>query len=96
MQQVKDFLNFLDIIVGTFWGFTVIEIIPAVLSGQIANTMLASVSGFVNLLLSIAGLIYLIIRAWHFYRMSILHLAYRREEIIEKKNNNHEKKVTKK
>lgn len=92
MQQVKDFLNFLDIIVGTFWGFTMMEVIPVFFSGQIANTLLASASGVVNLLLSIAGLIYLIIRAWHFYRMSILHIAYRREEIIEKKNNNYGKK----
>jgi hypothetical protein len=91
MQQIKDFLNFLDVIVGTFWGFTIMEIIPLFFSGQVTNTLLSSASGFVNLLLAIAGLVYLIIRTWHFYRMSILHIAYRREEIIEKKNLNKNK-----
>lgn len=92
MQQIKDFLNFLDVIVGTFWGFTMMEIIPLFFSGQITNTLLASASGIVNLLLAIAGLVYLIIRAWHFYRMSILHWAYRKEELIEKKNLNKKNK----
>ncbi len=91
MQQVKDFLNFLDIIVGTFWGFTMIEIVPLIISGQVANTLLSSISGVVNLLVAFAGLVYLILRAWHFYRMSILHWAYRREELIEKKRNNETK-----
>jgi hypothetical protein len=92
MQQVKDFLNFLDIIVGTFWGFTMIEIVPLIISGQVANTLLSSISGVVNLLVAFAGLVYLILRAWHFYRMSILHWAYRREELIEKRNLNSKKK----
>jgi len=92
MQQIKDFLNFLDVIVGTFWGFTMIEIIPILLSGQVTNTLLSNASGIVNLLLAIAGLIYLILRAWHFYRMSILHWAYRKEELIEKKNLNKQNK----
>jgi hypothetical protein len=88
MQQIKDFLNFLDIIVGTFWGFTMMEVVPLLVSGGGSAAFLSSASGFVNLLLAIAGLVYLIMRAWHFYRMSILHWAYRREELIEKKNLN--------
>jgi len=92
MQQIKEFLNFLDVIVGTFWGFTMIEIIPILLSGQVTNTLLSNASGIVNLLLAIAGLIYLILRAWHFYRMSILHWAYRKEELIKKKNLNKQNK----
>lgn len=95
MQQVKDFLNFLDVIVGTFWGFTMIEIIPIFFSGQITNTLLSSASGIVNLLLAIAGLIYLVLRIRHFFRMSKLHFEYRKEELIEKKNLNKKQNETK-
>ena len=88
MQQVKDFLNFIDIFVGMFWSFTMIEVMPIILSGQIATNLLSSMSGFVNLLVAIAGLIYLAVRTVHFYKMSKLHIQLKKEEIIEKQNAN--------
>jgi len=95
MQQIKDFLNFLDVLVGTFWSFTMMDIIPIIFSGQITSQLLSSVSGVVNLLLAIAGLAYLVVRLIHFIRMSKLHIQMKKEEIIEKQNSNFYKKFTK-
>jgi len=95
MQQVKEFLNFLDLIVGTFWSITMIDILPIILSGQISNFAISGVSAFVNLLLAIAGLVYLVVRIIHFLRMSKLHIEYKKQEIIEKKNANFEQKFKK-
>lgn len=95
MQQVKDFLNFLDLIVGTFWSITMIDVLPIILSGQISKFAISGVSAFVNLLLAIAGLVYLVVRIVHFLRMSKLHIEYKKQEIIEKKNANFEQKFKK-
>lgn len=88
MQQVKEFLNFLDLLVGTFWSITVLDIIPILISGEISKFAISSVSAFVNLLLAIAGLVYLVIRIVHFLRMSKLHIEYRKQEILEKERGN--------
>lgn len=92
MQQIKEFLNFLDILVGTFWSITLLDLYPLLMTGQLTNAALSSISGFVNLLLAVAGLIYLVLRIIHFFRMSKLHIEYKRQEIIEKKNANFYKK----
>jgi hypothetical protein len=92
MQQIKDFLNFLDILVGTFWSITLLDLYPLLITGQLTNNAMSSISGFVNLLLAIAGLIYLVLRIIHFFRMSKLNLEYKKQEIIEKKNANFYKK----
>lgn len=88
MQQIKEFLNFLDVIVGAFWSFTVMEMIPLVIYGQVIISPLSRVSDFVNLLLTIAGLVYLVVRIIHFIKMSKLNIEYKKQEIIEKKNFN--------
>jgi len=88
MQQVKDFLNFLDFLVGTFWSITVMDILPYVFSGQIGTQLLGSVSGVVNLLLAIAGLVYLVVRLIHFIRMSKLHIESKKQDIIAKQRAN--------
>lgn len=88
MQQVKEFLNFLDLLVGTFWSITVLDIIPILISGEISKFAISSVSAFVNLLLAVAGLVYLVIRIVHFLRMSKLHIEYRKQEILEKERGN--------
>ena len=88
MQQIKDFLNFLDILVGTFWSFTLMDVLPIVFSGQIGTQLLSSASGIVNLLLAIAGLIYLVVRLIHFIRMSKLHIESKKQDIIAKKHAN--------
>jgi hypothetical protein len=92
MQQIKDFLNFLDVLVGTFWSITLLDLYPLLITGQLTNNAMSSISGFVNLLLAIAGLIYLVLRIIHFFRMSKLNLEYKKQEIIEKKNANFYKK----
>jgi len=68
MQQIKDFLNVLDFLVGTYWSITMLDVLPIIFSGQISTQILSSVSGVVNLLLAIAGLIYLVVRLIHFIR----------------------------
>jgi len=88
MQQIKDFLNLLDFIVGTYWSITMMDILPLIFSGQITSQILSSVSGVVNLLLAIAGLVYLIVRLVHFIRMSKLHIESKKQDIIAKKHAN--------
>jgi len=95
MQQIKDFLNFIDVIVGTFWSLTMMDILPIIFSGQITTGLLNSLSGIVNLMVALAGLIYLVFRTIHFVRMSKLHIELKREEIIEKRNANNFTKETK-
>jgi len=88
MQQIKDFLNFLDFIVGTYWSITMMDILPLIFSGQMTSQILSSVSGVVNLLLAIAGLVYLVFRLIHFVRMSKLHIESKKQDIIAKKQAN--------
>ena len=95
MQQVKDFINFLDYIVATFWGFTLVEIIPVVVTGGLFPNMLSSISDFIKVLFAIAGLIYLIVRLIHFVRMSKINLEIRKEELYEKQNANFKNKFNK-
>jgi len=88
MQQIKDFLNFLDIVVGTFWSITIMDVLPIIMSGQITSQLLNSISGIVNLLLAVAGLVYLVFRTIHFIRMSKLHIESKKQDIIAKKQAN--------
>lgn len=88
MQQIKDFLKLLDFIVGTYWSITMMDLIPMVFSGQITITALSNISTFVNLLVAIAGLVYLVVRTVHFIRMSKLHIESKKQDIIAKKQAN--------
>ena len=88
MHQVREFLNFLDYIVATFWGFTLIEVVPIVTGGNILPEIMSSLSDFIKVLFSIAGLIYLIFRLIHFIRMSKINIEIRKEELYEKQNAN--------
>jgi len=88
MQQIKDFLNVLDFLVGTYWSITMLDVLPIIFSGQISTQILSSVSGVVNLLLAIAGLIYLVVRLIHFIKMSKLHIESKKQDIIAKKHAN--------
>lgn len=88
MQQIKDFLNFLDFIVGTYWSITMMDVLPLVFSGNIQKELLSSISGLVNLLLAIAGLVYLVVRLIHFVRMSKLLIESKKQDIIAKKHAN--------
>jgi len=88
MQQIKDYLNFFDIVVGYYWSFTMYDLIPMMFSGQITITALSNISTFVNLLVAVAGLVYLVVRTVHFVRMSKLHIESKKQDIIAKKQAN--------
>jgi hypothetical protein len=81
MHQVREFLNFLDYIVGTFWGITLVDIAPTLLSNGISIGILSDLSEFIKILFAIAGLIYLIFRLLHFIRMSKINVSIRYEEL---------------
>jgi hypothetical protein len=95
MHQIKEFLNFLDLVVGTFWSITMLDFLPILLSGQSSTFAISNISSLVNLLLAIAGLVYLVVRIIHFIRMSKLHIEFKKQEIFEKQNENFSKKWNK-
>jgi hypothetical protein len=88
-------VKFKAIIFGADWvfltisGYSFIDIMNIFISGNLA---LSSVENFIKLLLSMAGFVYLCARTYHFIVKSSLDREYRREEIIEKKNQNFPKK----
>jgi hypothetical protein len=88
MHQVKEFLNFLDYIVATFWGITVVEVVPILATNGLSIDIMTSLSDLVKFLFSIAGLIYLVFRLIHFIRMSKINIEIRKEELYEKQNAN--------
>ncbi len=86
MQQLKDILSFLDIVVGTFWGFTMMEVIPLITSGT--TIVFTQLDNAIKILFALVGLIYTIVRLVHFYKISKLNREFRQQEIIEKQNAN--------
>jgi hypothetical protein len=90
MQQLKEFLNFADLIVGSFWGLTIVEVIPIVSSGS--TVVFTQVDDFIKVSFAFVGLIYALVRLVHFAKISKLNRDYREQEIIEKQNNNFRKK----
>lgn len=102
MQQIKDFLELIkDILAGTVWSYSIFEIIPliplfpVILAGETDFSFLGNTSVLVNVLVALAGLVYLILRIVHFWRMSSLNIRFRKEEIIEKENSNFYRKFNK-
>lgn len=69
-----------------------IDLIQMAISG---NNFLATFDGFVKMLLSIAGLVYLVVRITHTIKMNKLNQRYREEEIKEKQNDNFYKRFNK-
>jgi hypothetical protein len=88
MHQVREFLNFLDYVVATFWGITVAEVVPLIAADGLSISILSSLSDLIKVLFSIAGLIYLIFRLLHFVKMSKVNVSIRKEELrkIEREN----------
>jgi uncharacterized membrane protein YecN with MAPEG domain len=88
MQQIREFLNFLDYIVATFWGITVVELIPILASNGLSLDIMTSLSDLIKLLFSVAGLIYLFFRIIHYVRMSKINVAIRKQELkkLEREN----------
>jgi hypothetical protein len=68
--------------VGYFWGYTVFEIMPLVASGS--PIILTQFDNLIKMLISLAGLVYLIIRINHYYRNSKLDRELKAVELISK------------
>jgi hypothetical protein len=90
MQQLKEALNFVDLIVGSFWGVTVVEIIPLIRTQS--TVVFTQIDDVIKITFAFVGLIYALVRLIHFYKISKLNRDYREQEIIEKQNNNFRKK----
>ena len=88
MQQLKEFFNFIDYLVGTFWGITLVEVVPVLAANGIKSSLMSSFSELISTLFAFAGLVYLVVRLIHYIRMSKINVAYRKEELkkIEREN----------
>lgn len=84
MQQIKTFFNLIDILLGTFWSMTVIEIVPLLTSGT--TLVFTQVDNIIKILFSLAGLVYLIFRIINYYHMSKLNREIKRLEIYKLNN----------
>ena len=67
MQQIKDFLNFLDFTFATVWGYTVIEIMPHFSTSYIFS----SLDNIIKSLFAFVGLIYAMVRCFFYYKRGI-------------------------
>lgn len=85
MVKIKTFLLSLDWICLSVSGYSFIDIAGTLVSGNLA---LSSIDNFIKLLLSMAGFVYLCARTYHFIMKSALDREFRKEEIIEKRNQN--------
>lgn len=88
MVQIKAYLISLDYICLLVSGYSFIDILGG-------NLAMSSIDNFVKLLLSMAGFVYLCARTYHFILKSSLDRKFREEEIIEKKNQNFDRKFKK-
>ena len=86
MQQVKDVLNFIDILLGTFWSYMIIDIIPILAYSP--TVILSDVDNIIKILFSLAGLVYLIFRIINYWHMSKLLREIKQLEIYRLKNEN--------
>jgi hypothetical protein len=84
MNKIKEFFNYLDYLVGTFWGITVYDLLPQIGTG----TLISSFDGVVKTLFALIGLMYACARLITYIIMSRLNKRYREQEIIEKENSN--------
>ena len=67
MQQIRDFLNFLDFTFATIWGYTLIEIVPNFSSAYVFS----SVDNIIKSLFALVGLIYASFRCFFYYKKCI-------------------------
>ena len=86
MVKIKAFLLGLDWIFLSISGYSFIDIAGTLFTGNLA---MSSIDNFIKLLLSMAGFVYLCARTYHFIINSSLERELKREEIIEKQNENH-------
>ena len=86
MHTIKSFLNFIDIILGTFWSITLIEVVPLVTSSPVV--VFSQVDNIIKILFSLAGLVYLVFRIINYWHMSKLNREIKKLEIYRLKNEN--------
>lgn len=67
MQQIRDFLNFLDFTFATLWGYTLIEIMP----NLTATYVFSSLDNVIKSLFALVGLIYAVVRCYFYYMRGI-------------------------
>lgn len=86
MQQIKSFFNLLDLIVGTFWSMTLIEIVPLLTSGT--TIVFTQADNIMKFILSLLGTVYLAFRIYNYWHMSKLNREIKRLEIYRLRNEN--------
>lgn len=86
MVKIKAWLLTADYIVLSISGYSFIDILSTMLTGNLA---LSSMENFVKLLFSFAGLVYLCVRIFNAMMKASLERDLMREEIIAKQNENH-------
>jgi len=86
MQTVKEILNFLDLTIATFWGFTIIDLATSLTAGSFVFT---TIDNIIKVLFALVGLVYTVIRMHHFYHKSVIDRLIRKEELekLERENN---------
>ena len=88
MQQVKAFLNFIDFLVGTFWGLTLVETIPFLLNNNLIDDTTSKLTKIIQLMFLIAGFVYFIFRIINFVKLSKINIDIKRQELkkLEREN----------
>ena len=81
MQQVKAFLNFIDFLVGTFWGLTLVETIPFLLNNNLIDDTTTKLTKIIQLMFLIAGFVYFIFRIINFVKLSKINIDIKRQEL---------------
>ena len=81
MQQVKAFLNFIDFLVGTFWGLTLVETIPFLLNNNLIDDTTSKLTKIIQLMFLIAGFVYFIFRIINFVKLSKINIDIKRQEL---------------
>ena len=88
MHTIKEIFSFLDITFAMLWSYTTIDLAQMLLIGGFTNSF-TTIDSVVKLLLSLAGLVYFVLRIHNYYHKSKLERAMLREQLekLEKENN---------
>lgn len=67
MQQIRDFLNLVDYLFATLWGYTLIDLIPHLSTSYVFS----SIDNVIKSLFALVGLIYASVRCYFYYKRGI-------------------------
>jgi undecaprenyl pyrophosphate phosphatase UppP len=84
MHQIKELISFLDFTFATVWGFTIIEVLPAVEAG----ILFPNLNDGIKTAFAFVGLLYAIIKLIILFRKAKQDERYRDQEIEAMKNKN--------